>query len=37
MQQNRSELTRAFTGLAEKLTETETTAKRPAWSLFKIG
>ena len=37
MQQNRSELTRAFTGLAEKLTETETAAKRPAWSLFKIG
>jgi len=37
MQQNRSDLTRAFTGLAEKLTETETTAKRPAWSLFKIG
>jgi len=37
MQQNRSELSRAFTGLAEKLTETETTAKRPAWSLFKIG
>ena len=37
MQQNRSDLTRAFTGLAEKLTETETAAKRPAWSLFKIG
>jgi pilus assembly protein CpaE len=37
MQQNRSELTRAFTGLAEKLTETEAVAKRPAWSLFKIG
>jgi pilus assembly protein CpaE len=37
MQQNRSELTRAFTGLAEKLTETETAVKRPAWSLFKIG
>ena len=37
MQQNRSDLTRAFTGLAEKLTETEIAAKRPAWSLFKIG
>jgi pilus assembly protein CpaE len=37
MQQNRSELTRAFTGLAEKLTETEAAAKRPTWSLFKIG
>jgi pilus assembly protein CpaE len=37
MQQNRSDLTRAFTGLAEKLTESETAAKRPAWSLFKIG
>src|SRR5436190_16861599 len=37
MQQNRSDLTRAFTGLAEKLTETEAAAKRPTWSLFKIG
>jgi pilus assembly protein CpaE len=37
MQQNRSDLARAFTGLAEKLTETETAIKRPAWSLFKIG
>jgi pilus assembly protein CpaE len=37
MQQNRSDLTRAFTGLADKLTETDAAAKRPAWSLFKIG
>jgi pilus assembly protein CpaE len=37
MQHNRSDLARAFTGLAEKLTETETAIKRPAWSLFKIG
>jgi pilus assembly protein CpaE len=37
MQQNRSDLRRAFTGLADKLTETEAVAKRPAWSLFKIG
>jgi pilus assembly protein CpaE len=37
MQQNRSDLTRAFTGLADKLTETEAATKRPAWSLFKIG
>jgi pilus assembly protein CpaE len=34
---DRSEMARSFTGLAEKLTESHTAAKRPAWSLFKIG
>jgi len=37
MQHDRSELGRSFAGLAAKLTESDTVAKRPAWSLFKIG
>ena len=37
MQHDRSEMARAFNGLAARLTEPDATAKRPAWSLFKIG
>jgi pilus assembly protein CpaE len=34
---DRSEMARSFSGLAEKLTETEVASKRPLWSMFKIG
>jgi hypothetical protein len=37
MQHDRSEMARAFNGLAARLTESDAAAKRPAWSLFKIG
>lgn len=37
MQQNRSELARAINALAEQLTASDSSPKRPAWSLFKIG
>jgi pilus assembly protein CpaE len=34
---DRSDISRSFSGLAEKLTETEPVSKRPLWSMFKIG
>jgi pilus assembly protein CpaE len=37
MQHDRSEIARAFSGLAARLTEPDAAVKRPAWSLFKIG
>jgi len=37
MQHDRSEMARAFNGLAARLTEPDAAVKRPAWSLFKIG
>ena len=37
MESDRSTLTRTFTDLAARLTETDKVAKHPAWSLFKIG
>ena len=35
MQQNHTEIARAFTGLATRLTENDVEVKRAAWSLFK--
>jgi pilus assembly protein CpaE len=35
MHQNHTEVARAFTGLAARLTENDTDVKRTAWSLFK--
>ena len=37
MQHDRSEMSRSFAGLAGRLTESGAGAKRPTWSLFKIG
>ncbi len=37
MQRERSEMSRSFAGLAERLTQSATQVKRPMWSLFKIG
>jgi len=37
VQQTHSEIARAFTGLAARLTENELDVKRKAWSLFKSG
>jgi pilus assembly protein CpaE len=37
METDRSTMARTFTDLAERLTESSTEVKRPAWSLFKIG
>jgi len=35
MQQNHTDIARAFTGLASRLTENDSDVKRTAWSLFK--
>jgi septum formation inhibitor-activating ATPase MinD len=35
MQQNHSEIARAFIGLAGRLTENDVDVKRSTWSLFK--
>ncbi len=35
MQQNHTEIARAFTGLASTLTRNDDDVKRSAWSLFK--
>jgi Flp pilus assembly CpaE family ATPase len=35
MQQSHTEVARAFTGLAARLTENDVEVKRAAWSLFK--
>jgi pilus assembly protein CpaE len=37
MPHDRSALSRAFAGLAARLTEGDAAVKRPVWSLFKIG
>jgi pilus assembly protein CpaE len=37
METDRSTMSRTFTDLAARLTETSTEVKRPTWSLFKIG
>jgi Flp pilus assembly protein, ATPase CpaE len=37
METDRSAMSRTFTDLAARLTESSTEVKRPTWSLFKIG